>query len=984
MDRLPTRKVHTKGESEKMLTLGGIDGLERQLKASIVALNRRNIPEVTLVEAIDESMLWPESFEQLAPFASNHSLDNLLIRSPLFICAVAAEIGFRFEGVGTVFWAKLADALGLPITMAHRQGIADAFETLAARYSLSCPTESAFSRHFSIIAWPIAHALLPVDLVGPVTRLMARAPVAGLPGPGRSVNFASLRAWAGAAEGARLADWLRLEGPATRVLTALLTENRSSLLPQASYTRLRESVAADPEAFFAARAARLRTRTARVPKTAEEGFGRLSVSRDASGVHFFATWPALPPVMFEAARSLARSAGWRPRLWGAGSLLHPDNALGVGPFALALSAVPNLDDPPYRGAAELFGAGSEIAAALAARAIDWSSTLFFEPNEDHTRAEQRLSSLNGTEGTTWVAVRMDMPALSGLRRLGDTCGYTVYEADLADNADRAILVAEQLLDTAAQATLARHPIDAIGAGPGVVRPDRPFLFYRDRMGRSEAVPQKLPAGGSISPVAGNAGSPGVRAEAAVPANESIAEIILFERYGAFEALIEQRLQLRIESRLPLVKLAITADLEIDGLLVARGRDQLATLPAALNPGSALLAPLYEETVRAKLLKTGRGRLRIAVAQWAAIEVALERAPASVDWSTGAPHLFGGEMAVSLVGATSHEPHRFTPATTIANPARGAAVFGLKLSDGRIADPLKLLTSDVFNYGDLTSNFADDVGSRRMFDQGKGVGDFARSRVAWARALCTSLSAVAAKTRVVRQFEEPLVVDLCGRAWSLAESQTRNQPVDPHAALWLAAIDRGLTILPEQAVDPHGDVFFRAFAKHARAMDPDWPTSSLSPADGAMDDALNAAFSEALVELHGRGDLLDVDDDFDFGSPAEDWEAAAASALRIIERGSLTRLLVPTDGARQLAKRTYSDVGIAELAEDLAAWTKSWALPRGQMSAEMAACALQLWLSPAACDGADAAVHVLASDPFVARATRYVAIRLSSNRIEVVL
>jgi hypothetical protein len=194
----------------------------------------------------------------------------------------------------------------------------------------------------------------------------------------------------------------------------------------------------------------------------------------------------------------------------------------------------------------------------------------------------------------------------------------------------------------------------------------------------------------------------------------------------------------------------------------------------------------------------------------------------------------------------------------------------------------------------------------------------------------------------------------------------------------------LTILPEQAVDPHGDVFFRAFAKHARAMDPDWPTSSLSPADGAMDDALNAAFSEALVELHGRGDLLDVDDDFDFGSPAEDWEAAAASALRIIERGSLTRLLVPTDGARQLAKRTYSDVGIAELAEDLAAWTKSWALPRGQMSAEMAACALQLWLSPAACDGADAAVHVLASDPFVARATRYVAIRLSSNRIEVVL
>jgi hypothetical protein len=971
------------GYIRKMLTLGDIDSLERQLKASIVALNKKKIPDVTIVEVIDDAAVWPASFEQLAPLAPTHSLDNLLIRSPLFLCAVAAEIGFRFEGVGTVFWAKLADALGLSITMAHRQRIADAFEALAARYSLSRPRESPFSRHFSIIAWPIANALLPVDLVGPVSRLMARAPVAGLPGSGRSVNFASLRAWASAAEGARLADWLRLEGPATRVLTALLTENRSSVLSRASYTRLRDAVAVDSEAFFAARAARLRIRAIRVVPTAEQSLGRLSVSHDSSGVHFFASWPILPPALFDEARGLARSAGWRPRLWGAGSLLHPDNALGPGPFALALSAVPNEDDPPYRGAADLFGAGSEIAAALAARSIDWTETLFFEPNEDRTRAEQRLSRPNGSDGTVWIATVSEKLTLWGLRKLGDTCGYSLYEADLADSANRAVLVDERLLGSETRRTLARHPIDAIGAGPGVVSPNRPFLFYRARAGETEGVPQELAAGGIISPVPGSVGSPGVRAEAAAPANESIVDVILFERDSAFEALVEHRLQLRVESRLPLVNVPISADLEIDGVLVARGRDQLATLPAALDDsGSALLAPLYEDTVRAKLLKTGKGRLRIAVGRSVAIEITLQRAPASVDWSGEVPHLLDSEMHVSLVGATAHAPHRFVLAATIATPARGAAAFGLKLSDGRIADPLRLLTSDVFNYGDFTANFAEDVGSRRMFDQGKGVGDFARSRVAWARALCTSLSALAAKSRVVRQFEEPLVVDLCGRTWSLAEARIRDRPIDPHAALWFAAVDRGLAILPDQAVDAHSDVFGRAFAKHARAMDPDWPIASPSPVDGAMDDALNVAFSEALVELHGRGDLLDVDDDFDFGSPAEDWEAAAASALRTIERASLTRLLAPTDGARQLAKRAYSDVGIAELAEDLAAWTKTWALPRGQLSAEMAACALQLWMSPAACDGVDAAVHVLASDPFVARATRYVAIRLGSNHAQV--
>ncbi len=200
------------------------------------------------------------------------------------------------------------------------------------------------------------------------------------------------------------------------------------------------------------------------------------------------------------------------------------------------------------------------------------------------------------------------------------------------------------------------------------------------------------------------------------------------------------------------------------------------------------------------------------------------------------------------------------------------------------------------------------------------------------------------------------------------------------ALWLAAIDRGLVVLPDQVTDAYRNDFALAFVKQSKALDPDWPTANPNPIDGAMDNALNAAFSEALGEIHARGDLLDVEDDFDFGSPAEDWEAIAGRALRTIERPPLTKLLAPTDGARQLAERSYVDLSIAELAEDLAAWTKAWALPRGQLSAELAANALQLWLSPAACNGADGAVRVLSSDPFVARATRYVAIRVGSSNV----
>jgi hypothetical protein len=146
----------------------------------------------------------------------------------------------------------------------------------------------------------------------------------------------------------------------------------------------------------------------------------------------------------------------------------------------------------------------------------------------------------------------------------------------------------------------------------------------------------------------------------------------------------------------------------------------------------------------------------------------------------------------------------------------------------------------------------------------------------------------------------------------------------------------------------------------------------------MDNALNAGFSEAIAQLHSRGVLLSVEDDFDFGAPTEDWNIAAKDALRAIRRPGLVRQLAPTAGGRQLARRSYAGLSITELAEDLAAWTKTHALPRGQLSPEVAAGALQLWLSPAACDDGDAAVRILANDPFVARATRYAALRLKPN------
>ncbi|HKV54216.1 MAG TPA: hypothetical protein VJN94_06185, partial [Candidatus Binataceae bacterium] len=364
-----------------------------------------------------------------------------------------------------------------------------------------------------------------------------------------------------------------------------------------------------------------------------------------------------------------------------------------------------------------------------------------------------------------------------------------------------------------------------------------------------------------------------------------------------------------------------------------------------------------------------------------LQLELQRPAASVEWDGNTPRPVGTSLEAWLVAAEGRRPYRFARTTETAVPVRGAVAYGLQLSDGRLADPIQILTSGKFELGDLTAQFGDNAGSRRMFDDGGGVGDIARALVAWSRGLCRSLPAVAAKTRIVRQFEEPLVISLCGRPWWRAEEASRSEPANALVALWQFALERGLVHVPEGFAPDDVQAFAQAFRRHARALDPDWPAGDASPVDGVMDDALNRAFSEVVRERHAKGALLEIDaDDVDFGSPAEDWERAAADALRLIRRARLSRFMAPSSGARELTDRSYSNLSVPELAEDLAAWTRRWALARGRMNPDVAANALQLWLSPAACDDVDLATHTLAVDPFVARAVRYASLRFATEII----
>ena len=932
----------------------------------------------TLIEVIDDVDLWSAPFKSLPPIAPADTFERVARLAPTVVCAVAAEIGFGFQGVGTVFWGAFDTALGIKTGPHDRQAVGARFLQIADKYGLSRPSESAFSQHFSIMAWPLANALLPVDLVAPVGRLLARGPAQALPARGRVPDFDALRAWASAVEGARLTDWLRNEEPAVRVLAALATDNRETALSTRSFARIASSIKAQPEAISTIRSAQARRAASRSRGQTGADVGRLSLSVEAGNNGIYVTWTPLAPAIFDDARATARAAAWRPALWGAGPRLHSDAALSAGPLRVVLEAPPRQDQHAYPDAASVFGDASDAAVALASRTIDWGGCIIFDPDSSRTRAEQRFEPLVGDQGCVWLAVSPDFPSRGGLLKLGTVCGYRILEADLGSESDRGVLIAAGLLDEKPRMGIARHPIDAMIASRGAVSPSRPFLVMNGRTGMNAGGEVRtLSTGIHTVALEGSEGADRIRIEPMQVNAAPAVELECLERDVAFDALMAKRIQIRIESRIPLTNVCCRAELDVDGRCIASSSEVFASVPATVMGESKLLRPIYEDTVRDCLLAARRGVLTLSVSKSVVVRVELERPAASVEWNGTNPALVSDVAERRLSSALASAPHQFADVASVVAPAHGASASGIIMAGNWVAHPLLVLTSPSIGLGDLTARFGEDAGSRLLFDGGGGVAEIARARVAWGRGRCDTLLAFGARARVVVQFEGVLALALCGAEWRRREEAGATSASDPHIALWQTALASGLATVPEEATPSEVALFADCFAKQLRLRDPDWPTFGVEPIEGAMDDALNAAFEEALFALHEKGSLMSADaGDFDFGSPHENWSAASNRAIDTVARGDLVELMAPSEGARALRLRSYAGDGLVELADGLSDWTRRFGLPRGRLTRESAVNALQLWLSPGACGDADDAVRVSARDPFVARAVRYAALRLA--------
>jgi len=92
--------------------------------------------------------------------ASNHALPWVVY---------AAEIGYRYAG--DEYWQTFEEETPGWLTRGHREWVRDQFRWFCDQFHGACPSGS-WASHFSIICWPITHAILPRDLQQQLARIL--------------------------------------------------------------------------------------------------------------------------------------------------------------------------------------------------------------------------------------------------------------------------------------------------------------------------------------------------------------------------------------------------------------------------------------------------------------------------------------------------------------------------------------------------------------------------------------------------------------------------------------------------------------------------------------------------------------------------------------------------------------------------------------------------------------------------------------------
>lgn len=250
---------------------------------------------------------------------------------PLPLLVTATEMGYRYRGTGSSFWPDLEKLLDRPFSNRFaRERLSELFEKESRRYGALKPPDTAWAGWFNHIAWPITHALLPLELHSTLAFCLSSL---NLPVTSSTDNSEICYTLSNMplASGSRFQSWLSEEAIVGDVVRGFLGSdtNPTALSPDV-LQRLLNDLKSSPGNYQALKEARRLQAIVRRVHTSQGGRSRpqpepsITVQRQgrwilecvqSNQLRLLAAFPSLPDSERRNIRRQLIAKGYNPSLW---------------------------------------------------------------------------------------------------------------------------------------------------------------------------------------------------------------------------------------------------------------------------------------------------------------------------------------------------------------------------------------------------------------------------------------------------------------------------------------------------------------------------------------------------------------------------------------------------------------------------------------------------------------------------------------------
>ncbi len=952
---------------------------------------------------------------------------------PLPLVVTATEIGYRYRGTGTDFWPKLESALGIHISPESRQEVRDLFKRCSHQYRGAQPPMTPWTRSFCLIAWPVTHALVPLEFHRQLSATLARleSNVEALDDEElhRAIRIAAQQ------PSARFESFLEDGSHAVSVIRALLG-GQGGDVSQDTVTRIDLDLKADRDARIDIGIARrkqrqLRTRPASRPKPTSRDVlsGRLQLRlRKGGGLVVEAAFPAIQGSEVDQLRRTLRRRRQRIQLWGVSSPVPSDCLLSGLPFPVSLRAVPAVGTPLLGGLDEL-GIDSRLIRILESFQLDFCPPTVFAANAEGDLARLIQGREVSAFRTCWLlAVEEAGGPFARLPKLGETGPFACYRLDPSQ------AHAAEALDRLGYRVHHNVSVSIAGAPPLDERGGVPRFLVGDQR---VVVPRRSHPPGSAVEVGGETiALDGDLVRVRVSKGDHVLEIssqgalrrdpfkvvqaVERELYHAcwielnsdertVQALLGGGIALRVEGLAPLEGLTLTLGLEVESWS-GEASILLDPLPHVLPADQQPWPTLLNQATHDRILNApGPVVLHARIGALARESWTFERSVRPCWWSRSpAGYLLSSELGPLEYGEVSSTTPAAKPSPAMPGESVNAVLLAPLEPNEAVFGPTAGFAT--FCIGPVrTALVAPRMERPQLRRSRRGVGgslgmeDLAEAWFRWVLAESGNLAAEIRRRQVSTQLDRWLAELACGEVWKEREERIRAPLADPWKLLAGECLKArlGLDEFVSLSETEEANVLELA-VKEIRRSRPDlWTRISPHAVEGGamgkplldgQDYAdLDGLCARAYVQLAdrfrraGRHELAGIAEAADPGAGPDRWDPVLENALATSELRELGELLLPTDTAQQLMSLDLTLMPLGEIAEELQLWARESrkALAGDLPSSETLRAILALWVAPETAVSLDwrSALDTLVAERALSRAARYLALRARSVRPE---